>query len=309
MLEELFKQQLNTDNPDASVSCRIIQEGVHIYYFSCTHSIISQDTSDSQPHYEAVFCQNGHLRLELTQGRRVNLSEREILILADQNDIQEIFVANRSRGVLLSVDAPVVLRKAEDLVNIFCGLALNIRKLVEIIQDNYGCAVIRNSLWNDATFDALEDLPQSEKEDYCLLKIVDLIFLISHSELSVSPPLTAEYFGRQQSDIARQIHDDMLAHLELPLTIAQLADRHHISQTMLKDCFRSQYGKPIHTFLREQRMRQAAEMLRTTSMQIIEIAARVGYDSASQFGQAFRRQYHLSPSQYRRTINKNEKNS
>ena len=49
-----------------------------------------------------------------------------------------------------------------------------------------------------------------------------------------------------------------------------------------------------------QRLRKAAQLLETTGLPVLQVAADVGYGSVSQFGQAFRRQYGVSPAQYRR---------
>ena len=46
--------------------------------------------------------------------------------------------------------------------------------------------------------------------------------------------------------------------------------------------------------------RRAAELLSESNLSIVEIASAVGYNSASQFGVAFKRRYHLTPSQFRR---------
>ena len=46
--------------------------------------------------------------------------------------------------------------------------------------------------------------------------------------------------------------------------------------------------------------RRAAELLSESGLSIVEIASAVGYNSASQFGVAFKRRYQLTPSQFRR---------
>ena len=44
--------------------------------------------------------------------------------------------------------------------------------------------------------------------------------------------------------------------------------------------------------------------LKVRPLSIVDIAAAVGYNSASQFGVAFKRRYQLTPSQYRRQARK-----
>ena len=53
-------------------------------------------------------------------------------------------------------------------------------------------------------------------------------------------------------------------------------------------------------YLTAHRLKRAKELLETTGLPVLQVAADVGYGSVSQFGQAFRRQYGVSPAQYRR---------
>ena len=299
MLEEMLIQQLNTGLPQTQIRHQTREDGIRLYDFHCEHSWQLPCTQSSRQHCELLFCQFGQLRLELSIGRRVNLTEREILLLSEENELRHVFLSEGFQGILLTAGGqPVEPGGFSDGGD---RVSENVRAAVEQLRSCQGCAVIRNTLWNDAFFTALSRRSQAEQADYSVMKAAELFYLLSHRHLTLSPPVATDYCGHRQIDVARQVHDDMMTNLGQSLTIAQLAVRHHVSQTMLKDCFRSLYGKPIHTFLREQRMHRAAELLRVTDLPVIQVAAQVGYNSVSQFGQAFRRQYHLSPSQYRRT--------
>ena len=94
----------------------------------------------------------------------------------------------------------------------------------------------------------------------------------------------------------RQTHDYILTHLSQPLTIDSLARRFHISGTFLKEGFRQMYGQSTRKFLQAKRMDLASDLLRRTDQSVLQIAAAVGYESASQFSQIFKRHYKLPPS-------------
>ena len=64
---------------------------------------------------------------------------------------------------------------------------------------------------------------------------------------------------------------------------------------------RGVYGQNISAYLRELRMKKAAELLASTRDSVAEIAARVGYENQSKFAGVFRTQYGMSPLEYRRT--------
>ena len=149
-------------------------------------------------------------------------------------------------------------------------------------------------------FSALQPLQAEERGRYCAFKTAELLYLLSTDSPLLPLPPEAPGRERYQVELMRQVRDHMLAHLADPLTISQLAARFHISPTALKDCFRQAYGRPLHQYLLEHRVRRAAELLSESGLSIVEIASAVGYNSASQFGVAFKRRYQLTPSQFRR---------
>ena len=89
-------------------------------------------------------------------------------------------------------------------------------------------------------------------------------------------------------------------HLSDKLTIAFLCKQFSLSPTFLKEGFRRTYGMPIHSFLVQQRLRRAQELICTTRMPIQQIAQAVGYEGMSQFNAAFKREYGMTPGQYRK---------
>ena len=88
--------------------------------------------------------------------------------------------------------------------------------------------------------------------------------------------------------------------LDTPLRLTELAAMagssvyHHIR------CFRTQFGVPPHRYLNNLRLERAATLLRFTSLQVGEIAFRVGMPDLAHFGKRFRRFAGHSPSGYRR---------
>ena len=83
-------------------------------------------------------------------------------------------------------------------------------------------------------------------------------------------------------------------------TQEELSKRFGISMTMMKKCFYSMYGTTMGAWLTSYRMNQAAVLLKSgQSLNVAEIAGRVGYDSPSKFAAAFRKVMKKSPTEYR----------
>ena len=98
----------------------------------------------------------------------------------------------------------------------------------------------------------------------------------------------------------QEVASYMRCHLDERLTIDGLSTRFGVSPTALKKEFRRLYDQPLHAWLQEQRLTQAARLLRESTMTVLEVAQEVGYSSTSQFSAAFVRRFGHTPGQYRR---------
>jgi AraC-like DNA-binding protein len=83
-------------------------------------------------------------------------------------------------------------------------------------------------------------------------------------------------------------------------SIEDLASRLATSRTVLAERFDRFLGEPPLTYLARWRLQLAARLLQTSGKNVGEIAADVGYASQAAFTRAFRRQFNVSPVQYRR---------
>ena len=105
----------------------------------------------------------------------------------------------------------------------------------------------------------------------------------------------------EQVRLIRQIHDDMLSHLDQRITIDDLCHRYPINPTTLKEVFKDVYGTSIAAHLKKHRMEKAAQLLRETDLPVAEVARQVGYESQSKFSTAFREQFGQLPKEYRKS--------
>ena len=68
----------------------------------------------------------------------------------------------------------------------------------------------------------------------------------------------------------------------------------------MKNYFRGVFGQNISAYLREVRMRKAAELLADGRLSVSEVAEQVGYINQSKFAAVFKKQFGISPLEYRR---------
>lgn len=100
----------------------------------------------------------------------------------------------------------------------------------------------------------------------------------------------------------RRIQDYIQRHLQEPISLESIADEFHITPSTLSRDFKNLCGVNFVEFIRESRLVRAQELLRDTRLSVKQIAAQSGYNSSSYFIQQFRRQFGITPAQYRQSI-------
>ena len=273
--------------------------GARACLFSLREGPVSLPLRLEPLHFEALFCLTGSMTLTRRDGSTLTAGARQVLLLTDLSSLTATRVDAPLKGVLVSVDA----RGARESLNTICtllgGLTLDTGQVRRWMAGRGGCAVEGPTHWSRAAFADLDRLPHSEQAHWCVWKSVELLYLLSAPEKAAD---TAPALEREVARALAETRRYMEEHLDEPLTIPALSRRACLSATTFKEGFRRLYGLPVHTWLRQRRMERAAELLRNSALSVLGVAQSVGYGSASQFTAAFRRQYGVTPAQYRKNV-------
>ncbi|MGH7411846.1 MAG: AraC family transcriptional regulator [Candidatus Methylomirabilis sp.] len=84
-----------------------------------------------------------------------------------------------------------------------------------------------------------------------------------------------------------------------PWTIAALTNEVGISRTVLAERFRRYLSETPMAYLTRWRLQLGAQLLKSTSSSVAQIAADVGYESEPSFNRAFKREFGLPPARFR----------
>lgn len=245
---------------------------------------------------EILFCQSGHLLVELAKNRLLAVEEQEILLISDPAQLRSFQTTGNLSGILVSVE----IQTAREYFLPACsavGLEVDVQRIQEKMKAQEGCMVLSDRPWTQVLFEHLERLSEEAKGRYVIFKVVELLYLLCMKSANLKEDIASSTGGY----IARSITDArayMENHLAEKLTISDLSDRFSISPTSLKSGFRRMYGTTLHHWLVEQRMKRARELLQSTDMTIQQIAQMVGYDGVSQFNVTFKRHYGVTPGQF-----------
>jgi transcriptional regulator GlxA family with amidase domain len=84
-----------------------------------------------------------------------------------------------------------------------------------------------------------------------------------------------------------------------PWTIASLATEVGTSRSVLAERFRRYLSETPIAYLTRWRLQLGAQLLRSTSSGVAQVAAEVGYESEPSFNRAFKREFGLPPARFR----------
>ena len=104
--------------------------------------------------------------------------------------------------------------------------------------------------------------------------------------------------GRRDVETLRKAHNILIADLQNPPTIDELAKNMGINKNKLQSGFKGLYGMTINRYLRDVRLQRGKMLLTEDLMPIAEVAELVGYSNSSQFSKRFNEKYGMLPSQY-----------
>jgi transcriptional regulator GlxA family with amidase domain len=105
--------------------------------------------------------------------------------------------------------------------------------------------------------------------------------------------------------LQRKIHEVqafLAANLDRDVDLPAIARQAALSPYYFSRQFTAYVGVPPYRYLIGLRIARAVELLRDTELSVTQICSRVGFNSLSHFTTTFRRHTGLSPSDYRRRI-------
>lgn len=97
----------------------------------------------------------------------------------------------------------------------------------------------------------------------------------------------------------REAQAYVAAHYGQKLTLCEVADAVHLSKNYFSFLFRAQTGLTFTQYVNRLRVEKSKEYLLHTSLPIVEVMLRVGFEDQSYFSKVFKQNTRLSPRQYR----------
>ncbi|MFE3451634.1 helix-turn-helix domain-containing protein [Nonomuraea sp. NPDC059194] len=143
---------------------------------------------------------------------------------------------------------------------------------------------------------AVAALPQAR--ELVLNAVEEALLLATAARVGEAQPATTG-LGEGRDPRIRQVEALIAAEPDAPHTVASLAASVSMSPSRFAHLFTAQTGSAPMRAVRQARVRHAARLLEVTDMDVGQVATASGFASPFHFSRTFRKEYGLSPRQYR----------
>jgi AraC family transcriptional regulator, transcriptional activator of the genes for pyochelin and ferripyochelin receptors len=147
-----------------------------------------------------------------------------------------------------------------------------------------------DSLLNNGT-------PTALKSTFVHAKIIELFSYCY--DLQDDSMYTACPFLKDKKNIGiiQEAKDILIQHLDEHIPLRDLAKKVGINEFNLKLGFKSIYGKPIYSFIKEYKLKYSQKLL-ADGLKVNEVAEKVGYSNATHYIKAFKAVYDTTPKKF-----------
>jgi AraC-like DNA-binding protein len=112
-------------------------------------------------------------------------------------------------------------------------------------------------------------------------------------------PLPPTLPGGLSARTLARIKEHIDTNIDSSLSMTELAQLAGLSISHFARCFRRSVGVPPHSYVKQQRVARAREMLAATNLPVAEIALVLGFSDQSHFTRRFREVMGVPPGAYR----------
>ncbi|MGH3331722.1 MAG: AraC family transcriptional regulator [Nocardioidaceae bacterium] len=172
-------------------------------------------------------------------------------------------------------------------------------RLLEALPDRI---VLRNGEWGGFAVPALQEemARDAPGQDAVLNRLMDLLLVAAVREWFTRHSTQAPAWWNAQKDgvvgaALELMHDEP----DQPWSVDRLASGVGVSRATLARRFTTLVGQPPMTYLTSWRLTLAADRLLGTDATVASVARQVGFANPFSFSAAFKRQYGVSPQQFR----------
>lgn len=271
--------------------------GIDLVFFDINAaSLPSEPNIYADSHiYQFNYCVDGRIELFLDDNTYFYLTKNNLAISSQDAGSACGFPTNSYQGINIFFDMDVLENTDNPVLNAF---ALDFSKLENKYFDKSKTFVANANQELKAIMDKMWSLFSVPSSFYARLYMIEFLHIMLYDKIYTERCNT--FYTKVQIEIAKKAEQLMTADLSEHIPIHRLAERFSVSETSLKNYFKSVYGQNISDYMRTLRMNLAAKLLSETTLPVSEISNRVGYTKQGKFAAVFKAYTGMSPLEYRR---------
>ena len=285
--------RLSSEDGGASITINKVFQGIELIYYDMGLRIYSEDCEARGRILDINHCLEG----------RIEYRDREDYYYLSSGDLaissrkpqgcSHYYPLSHYRGITVRIDLEAA---PKNLSSVLADVDAVPTAIYDKFCSERGFYILRDNKSIEHIFSELYDAPQELRRGYYKLKVLELMLFLSHAKpAKISIPSSSLSKVKLAKDAGTYISE----HMDVKVTIKELAMHFHVSETQLKNCFKSVYGMSVHAYIVEQKMRAAANDISLEDTPILEIAGKYGFDNGSKFAGAFSRVIGTTPNIYR----------
>lgn len=286
--------RLDDDTGDTIITSYNILDGVELIYNDVHMESINFDLIPSKGVFEVSHCREGRAECEFDSGEYLYMSKDDFVInRGDVKCSEPYFPLSHYHGISIYFH----IEKAQKEIDKYLPESkINLENLFNKLCNN-NFLIMKSNESIGHIFAELYAVPESIKMPYFKIKVLEIILFLS--SLGEEKKEQREYYPKKQVEIIKNIQRQLIEDIQYKYTLEELSKKNQIALTTMKKCFKGVYGQSIYAYIREYRMRVAAQKLIFSDDSILEIANSVGYENGSKFSAAFRSIVGLTPKEFR----------
>lgn len=293
-----IEKSLNHLHNDSGMNTIQLYPGIQLSFLHLQTNQIKLQHDALDHVLEVNYCRNGRVGWQLANGNFIYLGPGDFALHTMKTCATSVLTLPNGTydGLTICIDLRQLTENPPELL---ADTDITGTFLYQKFCQNDTFSSYSGTTDSASIFRAFYKKPEHLQTAYYKVKTLELLLYLA--ELNTATKNQLSEYQSEQVELIRTIHEQLTSNLEHRFTIEELSRQYLINSTTLKNMFKSVYGTSLAGHIKMHRLEKAAELLKSTDKSISEIALLVGYDSPSKFSTAFREQYEMLPSEYRKS--------
>ena len=272
--------------------------GIELVYNDMHMAYCNKQQKPAKDVMEINYCKEGRCECSFSEHEYCYMSAGDLSFCSlQESSHQSEFPTAHYHGITITVDFSGI---TDEMKNVLELLSVNIERIKELSRiQNF--TIIRANETIGHIFSELYKVPEKIRHGYIRVKVLELLLVLTEFDFMDRKTERAR-FSEAQIGTVKKIHAFLVEHFDEHYTIDFLSERFEISPTVMKKCFKGVYGDSVYAYMKRYRLQVAERLLKESQMTIGEIAEKIGYLNPNKFTSAFRAEYGIPPTSFRKKI-------